>query len=67
MMGGIRWLRPVTATALAVALYAAVVVGFQAAGHWHTSVSEAEYNFRLQELDSPLYTHVGGTAMTDER
>lgn len=66
-LGRARRLRPVTATALAVGLYLAVVAGFQAAGHWHTSITEAEYNFRLQELDSPLYTHVGGTAMTDDR
>ncbi len=67
LLGRARWLRPVTATALAIGLYLAVVAGFQAAGHWHTNITEAEYNFRLQELDSPLYTHVGGTAMTDDR
>ena len=30
-----------------------------------TSVTEEEFHRRLQELDSPLYTHVGGTAMTE--
>ncbi len=60
------WLRPVTATLVAVGLYLVVIVGFQAAGHWHTSITEEEYHRRLQELDSPLYTHVGGTAMTEE-
>ena len=60
------WLRPVTATVLAVGLYLTVIVGFKAAGHWHTSISEEEYHRRLQEIDSPLYTHVGGTAMTEE-
>ena len=66
-IGATRWLRPATATMFAVGLYLAVVLGFQAAGHWHTSVTEQEYHWRLQELDSPVYTHVGGTAMTDER
>ena len=60
------WLRPVTATMVAVGLYLAVIVGFQAAGHWHTSVTEEEFHRRLQELNSPLYSHVGGTAMTEE-
>jgi ferredoxin len=61
------WLRPAAASLVAIGVYLAVVVGFQATGHWHTSITEAEYNFRLQELDSPIYTHVGGTAMTDDR
>jgi len=60
------WLRPVVASLLAVALYLTVVVGFRAAGHWHTSVTEDEYHRRLQEIHSPLYTHVGGTAMAEE-
>jgi ferredoxin len=59
------WLRPATATLLAVGLYLAVVVGFRAAGHWHTDITEQEYHRRLQELESPLYSHVGGTAMTE--
>ena len=60
------WLRPATAVALAVGLYLTVVFGFQLAGHWHTNITEAEYNQRLQEIDSPLYTHVGGTAMAED-
>jgi polyferredoxin len=60
------WLRPVTATILAATLYLAVVGGFKFAGHWHTSVTEEEYHNRLQEIHSPLYTHVGGTAMAEE-
>jgi ferredoxin len=64
--GAAAWLRPVTATVLAVSLYLAVVVGFRATGHWRTSVSEEEYHRRLQEIHSPLYTHVGGTAMAEE-
>ncbi len=58
-------LRPAVAVAVAVALYLAVVTGFRAAGHWHGAVSEAEYHRRLQEIDSPLYTHVGGMAMRE--
>jgi hypothetical protein len=56
----------VTATVLAVGLYLAVIVGFRATGHWHTTVTEEEYHRRLQEIHSPLYTHVGGTAMAEE-
>lgn len=61
-----RWLRPAVATALAAAVWLAVVGGFRLAGHWHSSVSEAEYHRRLSEISSPLYTHVGGMAMTEE-
>jgi ferredoxin len=60
------WLRPAIATLVAVGLYLVVVFSFRAAGYWHTDISEQEYHRRLQELDSPLYTHVGGTAMTEE-
>jgi ferredoxin len=60
------WLRPAVAAGLAVGLYLTVVLGFRAAGHWHTAVTEHEYNRRLQEIHSPLYTHVGGTAMAEE-
>jgi polyferredoxin len=63
---GTPWLRPAAATVLAVGLYLTVIVGFRAAGHWHTAVTEEEYHRRLQEIHSPLYTHVGGTAMTEE-
>lgn len=62
-----RWLRPAVAVAAAVAVYLGVVLGFRAAGHWHTAVSEAEYHHRLQEISSPLYTHVGGQAMAEVR
>ena len=65
-IGATAWLRPVTASILAVGLYLTIVVGFRATGHWHTSVTEEEYHRRLQEIHSPLYTHVGGTAMTEE-
>jgi polyferredoxin len=65
LAGARVWLRPVTAAALAVGLYLTVIVGFKASGNWHTSLSEEEYHRRLQEIHSPLYTHVGGTAMTE--
>jgi len=65
-VGATWWLRPATASLLAVGLYLAIVVGFKATGHWYTVVTEEEYHQRLQEIDSPLYTHVGGTAMAEE-
>ncbi len=61
-----RWLRPAYAMALAVGIYLAVVGIFRLSGHWHTTVTEAEYHRRLQEIHSPLYTHVGGMVMTEE-
>jgi hypothetical protein len=60
-------LRPAATSLVAIGLYLAVVIGFQATGHEHPSITESEYNFRLQEMDSPISTHVGGTAMTDDR
>jgi len=38
-----------------------VVVGFRAAGHWQTRLTEAEFHARLQEIDSPAYVHPGGS------
>ena len=55
-------LRPAAAVAVAVAVYLAVTVGFRLAGSWRGSVAEAEYAARARELDSPVYTHVGGMA-----
>ena len=55
-------LRPAAAVTLAFAVYLAVTTGFRIAGHWRGSVGEAEYAARAGELDSPLYTHVGGMA-----
>jgi len=54
---GPRLLRPVAPVLLAVALYLGVVAGFRMAGHWHTSVPEAEFHERLPEMSSPVYTH----------
>ena len=55
-------LRPALAVAFGVFVYLGVTLAFRLAGHWHGSVSEAEYAARLAEIDSPLYTHVGGLA-----
>ena len=59
--GGVR-LRPVVAVGAALALYLGVTLAFRATGHWRGSVSEAEYAQRLEKIDSPVYTHVGGIA-----
>jgi polyferredoxin len=61
-----RLLRPATAAAVAVGIWLAVVAGFRLAGHWQTEVSEAEYRRRLVEIDSPVYTHVGGMAAAED-
>jgi len=61
-----RWMRPAVASLVAIGLYLAVITGFRVTGNWHTSITEAEFHERLQEIDSPLYTHVGGQAMTEE-
>jgi enolase len=42
-----------------------VTAGFRLAGHWRGSVGEAEYAARAREIDSPLYTHVGGMAASE--
>ena len=59
-------LRPVRVVVIAVAVYAVVVIGFRLAGHWRSAVGEAEYARRLQEIQSPVYTHVGGLAARDD-
>lgn len=60
-----RGLVPVAAVALAVLVYVSVVGGFRLTGHWHTSITEAEYHRRLKEIRSPLYSHVAGQAMSE--
>jgi len=43
-----------------MAIYAVVVIGFRATGHWHSNVSEQEYHERLQgNLNSSEYDHIG--------
>ena len=63
LAGGLA-LRPLVAVVAAAAVYLGVTLGFRLAGRWHGVVSEAEYAARLTEIDSPLYTHVGGMAAT---
>jgi polyferredoxin len=62
---GGRALQPLLAVGLAVALFLGVTLAFRVSGHWHGSVTEGEYAKRLQEIDSPLYTHVGGMAAAE--
>jgi hypothetical protein len=45
---------------LAVGIYLDVTSVFRLGGHRHGSVSEEEYAQRLREIDTRLYTHVGG-------
>ena len=58
-------LRPTVVVALAAGVYAFILLAFVLAGRWHGSVSESEYAARLREIDSPLYTHVGGLAASE--
>lgn len=60
-------LRPAAAVGLAVGIYLGITVAFRVNGHWRGVVSEGEYARRLQEIDSPLYTHVGGMAAAEKR
>jgi hypothetical protein len=60
-------LRLALAVGLAVGMYVGMAAAFGANGYWHGSVSEGEYARRLQEIDSPLYTHVGGMAAAETR
>lgn len=60
-------LRPMAAIAVAAAFYLGITAAFRLAGHWHSSVSETEYAWRLKELDAPIYTHAGGRAPAEPR
>lgn len=64
---GIQLLRPALAVGLAAGIFLGVTVAFRVSGHWRGGVSEGEYSRRLQEIDSPLYTHVGGMAAAEAR
>ena len=62
-----RWvgtwlLRPALVVGIAAGIYLGVTTAFRVSGHWRGVVSEREYARRLQEIDSPVYTHVGGMA-----
>lgn len=62
-----RLVRPSLAVGLAAEIYLGVTVAFWVTGHCRGAVSEGEYARRLQEIDSPLYTHVGGMASAETR
>jgi len=64
-VAGRAWLRPALVVALAVGVYVATAAAFRLGGAWRGSVSEREYAVRLREIDSPLYTHVGGIAAAE--
>jgi len=64
--GAQHWLRPTTAVILAVGIWLVVVGGFRLTGHWHNNISEDEYARRIPDMDSPVYTHVGGMAPAEE-
>jgi hypothetical protein len=54
---------PWTPLKLGVVILGLFVVLFYAAGitgHWKSSLSEQEFRIRLQEINSPKYTHPGG-------
>ena len=55
------------AVSLAAGIFLGVTVAFRVSGHWRGAVSEGEYARRLQEIDSPLYTHVGGMTSAETR
>ncbi len=62
-----RRLRPALAVAFAVVVYLGITAAFRVSGHWRGDVREQEYAQRLPEIDSPVYTHVGGLARSDGR
>ncbi len=57
--------RPVVAVAVAVTVYVLTVGAFRAAGRWHSAITEAEYHERIEDIRSPVYSHVGGRPMSE--
>lgn len=57
MRYGGRRIAPVAYAAAVVGLFLAGYAGARVAGHWETSIPDAEYVQRIQEIDSPLYSH----------
>lgn len=57
--------RPAVVVAAAVTVYLVTVGAFQATGRWHTVITEAEYHDRIEDIRSPVYSHVGGRPMTE--
>lgn len=71
---GQRGLRPAVAAGLALAVFLAVLAAFRVAGHWQSSVSEAEAAARIRSIRSAEYGHPGarrpaaqGTARDERR
>ena len=62
-----RRLSPARAAALVLALTLMPIAAAKVAGMWAGSVSEGEYRFRIQEINSPLYNHARGSAPSDTR
>jgi len=52
-----RWLRPVVAAVLAMAVFFGILIAFRLTGAWQSSVTEAEYHRRLPQMTSPAYVH----------
>ena len=62
-----RHLSPARVAVLVVALFAIPVGAAKLGGLWETSVTNREYQFRIPELESPLYDHAHGSAPEDPR
>jgi hypothetical protein len=57
--------RPAVVVAVAVGVYLLTVGAFRVTGRWHTAITEAEYHARIEDIRSPVYSHVGGRPMTE--
>lgn len=55
-----RPLRPAAFAALVAVLFLGTIAVGRLAGHWRTSVSDAEYAERVKELEGPAYGHFRG-------
>ena len=63
----VRRLSPARAALVIVTLFLIPVGGARIAGMWTTSVSDREFQFRIPEINSPLYQHAHGSAPDDPR
>jgi len=57
--------RPAVVVAVALGVYLLTVGAFRVTGRWHTAITEAEYHARIEDIRSPVYSHVGGRPMTE--
>lgn len=57
MRVGRRTVPPLAYAAAVVGLFLAGYAGARITGNWATAISDAEYVERIQDIDSPLYTH----------